>query len=296
MLLLKHPQRLSTDIDIVVPLGTDVDGYIDAASRLFPFKAREEDIRIGKNKIAKRHYKFIYESPVHHDDLYILLDVLFEDCCYESVVVKEITNELLINEGECLTVNVPAAESMLGDKLTAFAPHTIGILLDAPNKRVMEIMKQMYDVSSLVDICFDFKEVHRTYSKILEAENSYRGTQYTERQCLEDTINASVCIASRGQYNPQDYSEYVRGIRNLRTHIFDEQYTPELAILRATKIIYLATCIIADEDYSPVGNFRKYLDERLETDRFLVLKNLRKGNPLAYAYVVKADRILLNLR
>jgi len=37
MLLLKHPQRLSTDIDIVVPLGTDVDGYIDAASRLFPF-------------------------------------------------------------------------------------------------------------------------------------------------------------------------------------------------------------------------------------------------------------------
>ena len=49
ILLLKHPMRLSTDIDIIVAPDTDVDTYISKASTIFPFKQCEEQVRIGKN-------------------------------------------------------------------------------------------------------------------------------------------------------------------------------------------------------------------------------------------------------
>ena len=55
MLILDKPARLSTDIDIIVEPGTDVDVYIDKASKIFPFLSKDEDLRKGKNGIEKRH-------------------------------------------------------------------------------------------------------------------------------------------------------------------------------------------------------------------------------------------------
>ena len=37
MLLMEHPCRLSTDIDIIAEPGTDLDKYLDRASEIFPF-------------------------------------------------------------------------------------------------------------------------------------------------------------------------------------------------------------------------------------------------------------------
>ena len=56
MLLLPQLMRLSTDIDIVVNPGTDVNEYIDKAAEIFPFISYEEQVRIGKNNIEKKHF------------------------------------------------------------------------------------------------------------------------------------------------------------------------------------------------------------------------------------------------
>lgn len=45
ILLLKHPMRPSTDIDIVVEPDTDVDTYISNASTIFPFKLSDGELR-----------------------------------------------------------------------------------------------------------------------------------------------------------------------------------------------------------------------------------------------------------
>lgn len=37
MLLMDHPKRLSTDIDIIVEPGTDLDLYLKKAAVIFPF-------------------------------------------------------------------------------------------------------------------------------------------------------------------------------------------------------------------------------------------------------------------
>lgn len=64
MLLLKRPMRLSTDIDIIVEPNTDIDAYIKEAGKIFLFMRVDEHKRIGKNNIEKRHFKFMYLSPM----------------------------------------------------------------------------------------------------------------------------------------------------------------------------------------------------------------------------------------
>lgn len=43
MLLMDKPRRLSTDIDIIVKPGTDLDRYLDKASEIFPCDGMSEE-------------------------------------------------------------------------------------------------------------------------------------------------------------------------------------------------------------------------------------------------------------
>ena len=90
MLLLKKPRRLSTDIDIIVEPGTDAESYIKKAGQIFPFQSQKEDVRKGRNHIEKRHYEFTYESPVNDKPLVILLDILFEENHYKTLLERPI--------------------------------------------------------------------------------------------------------------------------------------------------------------------------------------------------------------
>ena len=93
MLLLDYPRRLSTDIDIIVEPGTDIDDYIKRAGELFPFIDVEEHIRVGKNNIEKRHFRFKYNSPKNGKDVTItvkrqiidnrssIIDKKRDECC-----------------------------------------------------------------------------------------------------------------------------------------------------------------------------------------------------------------------
>lgn len=290
MLLLKQPMRLSTDIDIIVKPGTPIEKYIEEASKIFPFKAQEEQIRFGKNKIEKRHFKFTYESPITGKDIYILLDILFEENHYESIVEKEIVNELILTEGKNLKVNVPSINCVLGDKLTAFAPHTVGVLLN--NDKDMEVMKQMYDVCTLLDEFDDFDEMLKTYNRIVVQEIDYRGIDINKQDVLEDTFEAALCIAARGKHNPTEYPTYVNAIRSLRSHIYADDYTSEVASRRSTKILYMVACMKKDRPFTKIEDAFKYKDESYIGDKMKCLKYLRKVDLEAYAYTIETDRLL----
>lgn len=127
LIMLDEPRRLSTDIDIIVDHNTDINGYIEKAGKIFPFVSVEESNRKGINDIEKRHFRFHFLSPRTGRDINILLDVVFEDNPYIKVLKRPLRSSLLLSEGEDVTVNVPDKNCILGDKLTAFAPHTIGI-------------------------------------------------------------------------------------------------------------------------------------------------------------------------
>ncbi len=90
LLLLPHPKRLSTDIDIVVKPGTDIEDFVKEVANIFPFTSVEEKYRQTTDKIAKRHFKFSYYSSIEQKTSYILLDVLFEECNYAEIIEKEL--------------------------------------------------------------------------------------------------------------------------------------------------------------------------------------------------------------
>ena len=294
MLLLNKPRRLSTDIDIIVKPGTDIDEFIRRAGEIFPFISQEEKIRKGKNDIVKRHFKFTYNSPVSRKPFYILLDVLFEENLYGKTEEKEIKMDMLLCDGEALKVTVPDIDSILGDKLTAFAPHTSGIPIDAGKN--MEIMKQMYDISSLISEFKDFDAVCHSYNSVCNAEIEYRGNVFSTADCLLDTFMASVCVAGSGKINPDEYSIYVKAIKDLHDHIFSENYSAEIAALRAPEIMYMAMCILNGKKFEKVEDYKDYSNRQIQSELLTPLKYLRKANPVSYAYVIKSDELYLEMK
>lgn len=291
MLLMESPRRLSTDIDIIVEPDTNLDEYLEKASEIFPFQKVEEQKRIGKNNIVKRHFKFTYDSPINNKPFYILLDVLFEENHYAETIKKEIRNDLLLTEPEYLNVNIPSANCILADKLTAFAPHTTGIPLGVGKD--MEVMKQLYDVISLLDIFTVCDKILPTYCSIAQAEIAYRGIDATYEDCLWDTFESAFCIASRGKYNPKEYPTYVKGIRDLRGHIYAENYSPEIAAIRAVRVMYVTMCLLTGNEYKRITDEKELSDRKIKNSSLISLSYLRKVNLEAYSYLILLDEIMI---
>ena len=160
----------------------------------------------------------------------------------------------------------------------------------------MEVMKQFYDVSSLLEIFTDYRQIGPTYEKIARAEIAYRGIERGSEDCLWDTLEAALCIASRGKVNKEEYPIYVKGIWEMKNHIYAENYTPEIAAGRAAKVMYMAACLLSDTEYLRVNDEAEFLDMKIEQEKLAPLRYLRKVNPEAYAYVIKTDRLLAKLQ
>lgn len=129
MLHLKSAKRLSIDIDIICPPGTQIEDYLNVYSSEYGFGDVELVERVSRTNVPKKHAKYYYQVsyPVGNRREKILLDVLFEENQYSQLVSLPIESPFLKTEGEPVMVNLPSYQDMLGDKLTAFAPHTTGI-------------------------------------------------------------------------------------------------------------------------------------------------------------------------
>ncbi|MDD3122461.1 MAG: nucleotidyl transferase AbiEii/AbiGii toxin family protein [Candidatus Izemoplasmatales bacterium] len=250
MLLLKRPYRLSTDIDIIVEPSCEVDDYLTKAAVIYPFLRVEEHIRVGKNDIVKKHYKYYYKSPTSEKEIPILLDILFEHHGYEKLATKEIANEFLLTSGGNYQVQLPTIESILGDKLTAFAPHTTGIEYEYVNdkgtriEKTLEVIKQFLDVSQLILEVKNPESVRNTYNNVIKSEIKYRGIDVTSNDCLKDTFKATLSILSRGALYTDDYPYLITGIRKIQNHIFGFSVNGEVAYKFAAPVLLFVAKMI----------------------------------------------------
>lgn len=87
-------------------------------------------------------------------------------------------------------VRTPSIDCLLGDKLTAFAPNTVGVPLN--NRSSMQVVKQMFDVGELFNVAENLELVKETYAAVFAAENGYRGFRCASlAEALDDTIDTS---------------------------------------------------------------------------------------------------------
>ena len=300
MLVLKEAaHRLSIDVDIVCPPGTDIERYLKAFPD-FGFVGVELVERKQRNGLGvpKSHSKFFYQVAYQSGGnvrSYILLDVLYEDVHYCDVRRVAIDSPFVLLKGEPLSVLVPSVEDLLGDKLTAFAPNTTGIPY-YKRERVcsMEIIKQLYDIGRLFERVLDLRVTGVAFRRIAAVELDYRSLTDDVRQVFEDIRQTALCLSTRGKEGVGRFELLQDGIMRIKPFMYKRHYYIEHAIVDASKAAYLATLLESGKSV-----IERYSGNPLEVKDMLVrsalpnkLNKLKVNLPEAYYYWVKTSELL----
>jgi len=291
MLLTDSAKRLSIDIDIICPPGTNIEEFVQRRAHEYGFGDVKLVERVTAHNIPKTHAKFFYQVTyvTNTETECILLDVLFEDIHYHVIKSLPIQSRFLKLEGEPVMVNVPGKADMLGDKLTAFAPNTTGIPYFKGDKDCsMEIIKQLFDIASLFDVTNDIKVVAETFQKFATVELQYRNLDPENiTQVLDDIFQTSLCICLRGQVEPDTFKLLQTGTKRIQSFIHSEKYNIDSAITNASKAAYLSVLIAngatAAVHFDPL-NIEPLRDAVINEPLNTKLNKLKKSNIEAFFY------------
>ncbi len=290
ILLLGSPQRFSIDIDIILPKHTNLDKYFQAVLKQGIFTRIEESKRSGK--LPKNHFKFFFQSVIQEKESHILLDILFEKNLYPELNPVDIQSSLVSLDGQASKVVCPSIECLLGDKLTAYAPHTTGIPYGKGKE--LEMAKQLFDVAVLFDAVDDINLVRATFYNIAPKELAYREmNELTCEDVLWDTFDTSVLIGTHGSTSDKEFAELVDGFKIMAAYAYSGFFSLDSAILCAAKAAYLSALILQEAD----------LPERFKKDQnisdwiiinpdFNKLNKLKKTSPEAFFYFFQALHLL----
>lgn len=297
MLMMETVNRLSIDIDIICPPGTNIEEYVgDFADYGFSDMLLIE--RRQKTNIPKSHSKFYYRIAYRNnsdEQSYILLDVLYEDLHYTKINEIKIKSPFIAIEGEPLTIKVPSLDDILGDKLTAFAPNTTGIPYYKNGKSCsMEIIKQLHDIARLFEEVENLNITRSCFKKTAKVELSYRNLNNDILQIFEDIRQTAICISTRGKSGNGNFALLQDGIIRVKAFMFKERYVLENAITDASKAAYLATLIEKDKNrieyYS--GNPQEIAEMTIRPSLTNKLNKLKINLPEAYYYWAKTSELL----
>lgn len=298
MLLHGSTKRLSIDIDIILPDRYDLDTIFERIVEDKKFSKFELHERHVGSKIEKVHYKFYYQ-PVHRTaraEEYVLLDILFEKPQYQNIILQNIDSTFVFRSSNPLQVKIPCFDDLLGDKLTAFAPNTTGIPYEKGGQsRAMEIIKQLYDIGNLFEVFQNPEITSVTFHAFAKTELGYRGINKDTNLVLDDILDTSLTISTKGSLGNGRIDAFMEGIRQLKHYIFSEKYHIEKAVTHAAKAAYIASIIKAKE--KAVKRFSEPMEIRnwsINNQLYNKLNKLKKSNPEAFFYWYQA-LILLNL-
>ena len=298
LILGEKARRLSIDIDVLCPPGTDIEKYLQNCEK-YGFTDCKAIRRKNRNgNVPKGHYKSFFEV-VYSDQIEdsVLLDVLYEDNHYHQIEEKPLSHPFINTDDNETIIRVPSVADMLGDKLTAFAPNTCGVpYYKGTHNSTINVAKQIHDVGRLFDAVEDIDTTAKTFKSIAVVElASYRGKGDDLGIVYEDIRNSALALATRGKADPNhDFELLVEGVDKLKSHIYVGRYTLDQAITDAAKAAYLATTIEYGQHkikkYS--GNADEIKDMTISPIINKEVAKIRRGNPEAYYYWCKTSQIL----
>jgi len=259
LLRLPNPRRLSIDVDIVCRAPSDRLVRILEACATDPFTGVVPDNRQHKRKLPRRrHWNFQFNSinPDSCPEPYIILDVLEEDCLYPDVEDIEIRTKFFAAD-HSIRVRVPTVDNLLADKLTTFAPETIGQDYDAEHPEKM--IKHLFDIGELFNVAESLHTVQDVYTRIAAAEMGYREAECNRDECLDNTIATARLVTALAVNRDLDAEKcpIIRsGIEALRGHLLGISFTINDAAIAAGKAALLATVIKHGATGTPVLDLR----------------------------------------
>ncbi len=300
LLLLRNSlHRISIDVDIICPPGTDISKYLVNLQDYGFTYAVPTAIEHPAGNIPVSHSKVFFEisyNPMQtEEEGYIRLDVLYDDIPYSHVELVPIEHPAIKTVGEPVMVQVPSKEDILGDKLTAFGPNTIGIPYVKRGRNCsLEIVKQLFDIGRLFDNVQDFRPAFESFKRVSAVELSYRNLEGQLDKYYEDVRQTAMCISTRGVVGEGIFPEIMFGLSRIKSFMFQRAYFIEFAIADAAKAAYLATCFQHGRTTIEKYDGPKSISTTLNINPPLntKLRKLKSSNPEAYFYWAKISELL----
>lgn len=298
LLLITRPiRRLSIDVDIVTQASQgQFDPILQSVAGMPPFGRIEHDAARDKALPPKKHYRAHYRSNFPPEDGHVLLDVLFESA---HAAGPTLIKTPFIRTLRDVHAQVPSANELLGDKLTAFAPKTIGIL-EHPD-RAGDVVKQLFDVGVLFDVATDIEQAAQVYAALHGNQCRYRQKEFTVEETLNDTIAACLGLTwceLRGPGKDDPIGMYLKdGVQRLQSHIVNGRFDRDPSHVAAGKAACAAALLLRRPQIElPTIRFAEASIEELAkaeiTGKWAPLQRLRGGNLEAFFYWCQAQRIL----
>ena len=263
VLLLEAGNRFSIDIDIISSIEREpLEKILDAVVANSHFKSHTlNERRSYKEGVPKAHYTFEFDS-VYNPNVpgTILLDILFDSPHYPELIESSVEIPWLSVDEPIISIATPSVNSICGDKLTAFAPETIGIpYYKGDQLFTMEICKQLFDLGKLFENITDMSIVKTSFSAFAKAELSYRSSDkdfgkrnLKETDVLWDSINTCAIIAKR-ERNPtketkKKFEDINLGIRSFGSaFLMTGNFRIEEALAASARVAYLNAILLQDE-------------------------------------------------
>lgn len=288
LLATEVPKRFSIDIDIITEHSEeDIKTAIQEIVKEKIFSEWEDDNNRKHTPDAPiGHFKVYYTSVVDGNVEPILLDILYTPNPYPEIRELPVKHSWISTSGEDVIITMPTFEALLGDKLTAFAPKTTGILYS--KNRPVEIIKQLYDIAFLFDNISDLAVVKNSYNKVVQEEIGFRKLDITATEVLEDTWQACYTLAER-DLKSEEFNHLQVGIRNFTNFTID-RFNIDEAITAAAKVAYLTKLLQSSKEVN-IERFKNPLEIKnwiIEDQEYNKLNKLKKNNPEAFYYWYKS--------
>jgi hypothetical protein len=242
--------------------------------------------------LPKQHYKFFFNSVIEGRESNILLDIWFEKKPYPRLQEVKLESPLLSTEGKATKVTCATIEGLLGDKLTAFAPHTTGIIYGADKE--LEISKQLFDIAILFDASTDLHQVSQAFENVAATQLGYRGLcKLKPADVLRDAFDTAGMIGMRGSSAVAEYAKLSEGFKKLVAFIYSGHFSIDTAILCAAKAATLTALLLTKE------RSIKRFDAGQDISTWMVtnpdynkLNKVKKTSPEAFFYFFQALELL----
>ena len=282
------PVRLSIDIDILLPVA-EKEGLSDRLSQMARnsqwFGDMEEDVRKGKN-IPKAHFKFPFKSHFSKILQYVLLDVVFMETPYGRLEQKDLADTHMAFMEPGGLVNVPTVNGLFGDKMTAMSPKTMGIPL--VYDRAMEVMKQIIDLGSLFTVVDDIEELNRSFLRIIEVENGFRNSAYTNEDIFGDIWELAFRYSQsrlRGGNNTfEEIGLLIDGNAKVANHL-RARFSPDEIKIAFARIVYMISVLRRGDKAGYVRQVdMRAVEGYVFPEKYKVLEKLKVTVPEAYFY------------
>jgi len=265
VLLLNAEKRFSIDIDIIcLQEQAEIERILNLVVSKSSFKIFVLDKRRSyKSGIPKAHYIFDFEC-VYNPNVpgKILLDILLDESIYPEIIASPISTKWIESE-DIISVTTPTIDSIAGDKLTAFAPNTIGIpYYKGENSFTMQICKQLFDLSKLFNEISNMNTVNKSFQAFAKKEIGYRNhytdfevKEVTPEKVLQDILGTCLLITKRNHkeepYKTQ-FADIEKGIRAFGSaFLMTGKFRIEDAVSAAAKVAHLTAKLIVGE-LSPI--------------------------------------------